>query len=82
MTFCERLDTKCNWSSDLRTPISSLMPYNIPDSKVHGANMAPIWGRQDSGGPHVGPMNFAIWDAIAHSMVASALEHLGDTEHI
>ena len=24
--------------------------------------MGPIWGRQDPGGPHVGPMNFAIWD--------------------
>ena len=23
--------------------------------------MGPIWGRQDPGGPHVGPMNFAIW---------------------
>ena len=34
-----------------------------PDSKVHGANMGPIWGRQDPGGPHIGPMNFAIWDA-------------------
>ena len=32
-----------------------------PDSKVHGANMGPIWGRQDPGGPHVGPMNFVIW---------------------
>ena len=32
-----------------------------PDSKVHGASMGPIWGRQDPGGPHVGPMNFAIW---------------------
>ena len=32
-----------------------------PDSKVHGANMGPIWGRQDPGGPHVGPMNRAIW---------------------
>ena len=31
-----------------------------PDSKVHGANMGPIWGRQDPGGPHVDPMNFAI----------------------
>ena len=31
------------------------------DSKVHGANMGPIWGRQDPGGPHVGPMNLAIW---------------------
>ena len=32
-----------------------------PESKVHGADMGPIWGRQDPGGPHVGPMNFAIW---------------------
>ena len=32
-----------------------------PDSKVHGAHMGPIWGRQDPGGLHVGPMNFAIW---------------------
>ena len=23
-------------------------------------NKGPIWGRQDPGGPHVGPMNFAI----------------------
>ena len=29
-----------------------------PDCKVHGDN---IGGRQDPGGPHVGPMNFAIW---------------------
>ena len=28
---------------------------NYPDSKVLGANMGPIWGRQDPGGPHVGP---------------------------
>ena len=34
---------------------------NIPDSKVHGVDMGPTWGRQDPGGPHVGPMNFAIW---------------------
>ena len=32
-----------------------------PDSKVHGANMGPIWGRQDPGGPYVGPVKFAIW---------------------
>ena len=31
----------------------------FPDS--NGASMGPIWGRQDPGGPHVGPMNFAIW---------------------
>ena len=40
----------------------SCPPEIIPDSKVHGANMGPIWGRQDPGGPHVGPMNLAIWD--------------------
>ena len=35
-----------------------------PDSKVHGANVGPIWGRQDPGGPHVGHTNFAIWRRI------------------
>ena len=35
---------------------------DIPESKVHGANMGPIWGRQDPGGSHVGPVNLAIWD--------------------
>ena len=42
-------------------PKGPLSSQNLPDSKVHGANMGPIWGRQDPGGPHVGPMNFAIW---------------------
>ena len=37
---------------------------DIPDNKVHGANMGPTWGRQDPGGLHVGPMNLAIWDLI------------------
>ena len=27
------------------------------DSKVDETNMGPIWGREDPGGPHVGPMN-------------------------
>ena len=26
--------------------------------------MGPIWGRQDPGGPHVGPMNLALWEAM------------------
>ena len=29
--------------------------------------MGPIWGWQDSGGPHVGPINFAIWGVIIGS---------------
>ena len=33
----------------------------FPDSKVHGANMGPTWVLSAPDGPHVGPMNFAIW---------------------
>ena len=32
----------------------------VPDSKVHEANMRPIRGWQDPGGPHVDPMNLVI----------------------
>ena len=44
-----------------RANINGLLK-KTPDSKVHGANMGPIWGWQDPGGPHVGPINFGIWD--------------------
>ena len=44
-----------------------------PDSKVHGANMGPILGRQDPGGPHVGPMNFAIWAALLESGIPEVI---------
>ena len=47
----------------------------FPDSKVHGANMGPIWGRQDPGGPHVSPMNFAIWIVVKRKSIA--LGHKG-----
>ena len=40
---------------------SCMTEVTLPDSKVHGANMGPTWGRQDPGMPHVGPMNLAIW---------------------
>ena len=45
-------DFESVWASEVYTP----------DSKVHEANMGPILGRQDPGGPHVGPTNIAIWD--------------------
>ena len=45
----------------------------IPDSKVQVANMGPIWGRQDPGGPHVGSMNFAIWDKLLVKWIRSHL---------
>ena len=50
-----------------------------PDSKVYGANMGSIWGRRDPGGPHVGPMNLAIWDVIQHY---SSYNHNGNKNNI
>ena len=43
---------------------SNTVHYNIPDSKVHRANMGPTWVLTAPYGPHVGPMNLAIRDAI------------------
>ena len=34
------------------------------ENKVYGANVGPIWGRHDPGGPPFGPMNIAIWVTI------------------
>ena len=45
------------------------MHNNNLDSKVHGANMGSIWGRQDPGGSHVGPIHFAIWEATLHGII-------------
>ena len=55
---------------------------SIPDSKVHGANMVPIWGRQGPGGSHVGPMNFAIWDAWRSSVLWAATSKTHDTPKV
>ena len=44
---------------------------DYPDSKVHWANMGPIWGRQDPSGPHVGPMSFAIWVGMTYHQYSS-----------
>ena len=30
--------------------------------------MGPIWGLQDPGGPHVGPMNFVIWGTVLNGV--------------
>ena len=35
--------------------------FNHPDSKVHGANMGHTLVLSAPAGPHVGPINFAIW---------------------
>ena len=52
-----------------------------PDSKVHGANMGFIWGRQDPAGLHVGPMNRAgvwayLWGVYDRMPVVSYHKHL------
>ena len=43
---------------------SGLPVHSNPDSKVHGANMGPIWDWHGPGGPHVGPMNFDNWEVL------------------
>ena len=54
------------------------MPWHgkAPDSKVHGANMGPIWGRQDPGGPHVGPLNLATWGFLHYWTFARGIHQL------
>ena len=42
-------------------------PYKgIPESKVRGANMRPTWVLSALDGPHVSPMNPAIWDIYSY----------------
>ena len=53
----------------LLTECSLVILVTIPDSKVHGANMGHILGRQDPDGPHVGPMNLAIWDLYTNAPI-------------
>ena len=38
------------FTSQYRYELPSIHPKSNPDSKFHGANMGPIWGRQDPGG--------------------------------
>ena len=49
---------------------ANMYPFtNIPDSKVHGANMAPTRVLSATYGPHVGPTDLAVWDAWAYCCV-------------
>ena len=57
--MCENEDAGINKN----IPIYAVKNYFIgPDSKVHGANMGPTWVLSAPCGPHVGPMNLAIWE--------------------
>ena len=48
------------WTLESLQSMDLTIVMNILDSKVHGANMGSIWGWQDPGGPHDGPMIFVI----------------------
>ena len=55
----------CHWSTAVDIPLLSKF---IRSASLIARIMGPTWGppghRQDPGGPHVGPMNFAIWDVM------------------
>ena len=57
-----------------------LRTYNIPDCKVHVANMGPTWVLSAPGGPDVGPMNLDMRDIVPSTRLAieptSTLSHV------
>ena len=62
------VQTRCQWNNPeghgkmcYRKTWSTDYNKKKTDSKFHGANMGPSWGRQGPGGPHVGPMDLAMW---------------------
>ena len=74
---------RCHWNENIQE--------NYPDSKVHGANMGPLWGWQDPGGPLVGPMNLAIrvgqyhscWYFVSlHSNKTNTMKHIHSLLHM
>ena len=56
------------WIEIFNGQLQECIRNGSPNSKVYGAKMGPAWGWQDPGGPHNGPMNFAIW-AIANPWI-------------
>ena len=69
-----------------RTIVGSPLSHCItkvafPDSKIHGANVGPTWGRQDPGGPHVGHMNLAIWVALTETMTGFTSKENHSNKH-
>ena len=49
-----------------------------PDSKVHGANMGPIWVLSATDGPHVGPRNLAVHVSFCLPSYCSPLSFAGE----
>ena len=51
----------CNYFQRSMSLVAVCRCLKWPWQQCLWANMGPIWGRQGPGGPHVGPINFAIW---------------------
>ena len=52
--FCDtKMQAAVGWQNTV--PVQQ-----VPDSKVHGANMGPTWVLSVPDGPYVGPMNLTI----------------------
>ena len=47
--------------------ICNTVNFYVQNSKDHGANMGPTWVLSAPDGPHVGPMNLAIWGVMSSS---------------
>ena len=63
--------------------ITSPHYYTIPRNKVRKVHMGPTWGRQDQGGPDVGPMNLAIRDlTVVYRHLTCVATTVGATLHI
>ena len=65
-----------NWRISRLLQMKPQWLWDYPDSKVHGANVGPTWGRQDPDGPHVGPMNFAIWEAVPFPSISQVFHNM------
>ena len=59
----------------------SKWPNNHPDNKVHGANMGPIRGPQDPGGPHVGPIPWTLLSGQASEVFILQTSKSSSNEH-
>ena len=74
------IDNKCKYSMGTLTPDRTWPNGQInPDSKVHVTYTGPTWGRQEPGGPHVVPMNFAIKE---HQLWASRIYQFSNNTNL
>ena len=59
------LENICNEFLNIVHKVLICSGMKVPDSKVHGANMGPTWVLSAPDGPHIDPMNLAIWGVSA-----------------